>query len=300
MNNDQMQVAIFEMIAIGCLVVFVGAIAVHLIPFYIVTRLWANVSPEDREEAIKWFFFGVFIAVAIGVYNNRDIFSIAVLCAVSGSLALIQYSWRNLFGVPKPIAQQHERIVDRQDDYSEFDDMSDRDDYSDFDQIGGQDDFVAAFDKQVEEEQAEAAKQEQHRLAQDDFAAAFDERKATPPPPKKLGIKLPTGVEYRQPKDDNNWARVDDPSSAKNERLSSLRAIIGREARRAEKPSKRIFKVAPYGIDKRHSDDKSLWLVVDNYQASDGDRISALRKIINKEDRRAGRTNPNVEYIRAG
>lgn len=297
MNNDQMQATIFEFMVIGCLIFILGAIALHLLPFYVVYRLWANVSPEDRETAFKWAIFAIFIGVAIGVYKQRDIFQIAAISAFTACIVLIEYSWRNVFGIP-PKQTKHEKIVNERHDYSEFDDMGERGDYSEFDVIDDQDDFAAAFDEQQRQEQEEAEKIEQYRLAQDDFAAAFDERQKPPSKPNKLNVIVPAGMEYRHPDDEKLWARVDDLGSARVERTRCLAKIIRAENNRTN-PIKRSFATTPYGVDKRHRDDAQLWLVVDNHKASDGDRKRALRQILNKEDRRAGRVSSAVEYIRS-
>ena len=153
------------------------------------------------------------------------------------------------------------------------------------------------------------ARRFEDKVKQDEWEADFDsdteqqqEAKAEPEPepkvkPKPIELTLPKGVELRHPDDAKRWAIVDSENSERGERENALRFIINREEKRNYQAPIGSIKVIPYGVDKRNPIDSEQWLAVDNPMKSKNSRLQALRTIIRYEQKRAGVTNPNVEYI---
>ncbi|WP_299356988.1 hypothetical protein [uncultured Shimia sp.] len=50
----------------------------------------------------------------------------------------------------------------------------------------------------------------------------------------------------------------------------------------------------PYGVDKRHPDDAKFWAVVDDPNASDGERQNAFSAILKKQAKRKGRSGNDI------
>ncbi len=153
-------------------------------------------------------------------------------------------------------------------------------------------DFASEWDREVEKEQA-----------QSDFASEYDARKKARTrivPPKlqpQPKIVLPKGVELRHPEDAKYWARVDDPASAKEERIRALSFLISKEKKRGQVNLPVGELKIPYGVDKRKTEEAGNWLVVDDPTKAKTDRLRALRVIANNEERRNGIVNSKVEFI---